>query len=277
MPHPRYTRRYLKEVHGLLSNASSLQQEGIIAWPADATCSEILALLMPCDAISMSQPLLLRVSAGNDWPFDPPSVEFLSNISHPYESLQGGFVGLWGNEWSPACTIEMVLVVIQAAVSEPHSKGHSDCCKPFLLCGNSLSKLCTPDEFMPMVVSRLMDAELNDHWFRTHARLKSLVNLVRCSGWKIFKKSTGRLNEFSLFMQALRSRRKFGCSSRVAPIAWKQIADDLLHLLEAQRFAQQWKFRFQHHKDLGRIHKIQPYIMTMIVSFLGILDSDFSV
>ena len=57
----------------------------------------------------------------NEYPFKPPKVKLLTQIFHPNIDDTGKIcVDILGDQWSPALTIQKVVLCLQALITTPH-------------------------------------------------------------------------------------------------------------------------------------------------------------
>ena len=65
-------------------------------------------------------PLNVIIIFPNVYPFNPPTVYFIPNIFHPNITGEGKLdLSLLKNEWSPACTLEKLLIEIKSLFYKP--------------------------------------------------------------------------------------------------------------------------------------------------------------
>jgi ubiquitin-conjugating enzyme E2 D/E len=63
----------------------------------------------------------LSIQYPEDYPYRPPEVKFLTKIYHPNVECDSGHIGLniLRQDWCPALTISVILVSVQAFLSDP--------------------------------------------------------------------------------------------------------------------------------------------------------------
>ena len=82
----------------------------------------------PVDTPYESGTFFLEIKIGEDYPYSPPKIRFVTKIWHPNISSQTGAICLdvLGKEWSPALTIRTALLSIQALLSLPEPDDPQD-------------------------------------------------------------------------------------------------------------------------------------------------------
>ncbi|KAM3417204.1 hypothetical protein BST61_g5464 [Cercospora zeina] len=82
------------------------------------------------------------IRLGNEYPFKPPHMRFITKIWHPNVSSQTGAICLdtLGSAWSPVLTLKSALISLQSLLSSPEPKDPQDAEVASML-------LTRPDEF----------------------------------------------------------------------------------------------------------------------------------
>ena len=63
----------------------------------------------------------LDIHLPTDYPFKPPSCKFTTRVYHPNINANGGIcISIFKTEWSPALTIEKVLISISSLLTDPN-------------------------------------------------------------------------------------------------------------------------------------------------------------
>jgi len=114
----RLTKEYKKmQKENVLDNVNvSLPDENnIFKWNA--------ILFGPNDSVYSGGLFKLSVEFTHEFPFKPPIIKFMTPIYHPNVNEEGSIcVDILKNKWSPALTIDKVLLSILSLMTDPNCK-----------------------------------------------------------------------------------------------------------------------------------------------------------
>jgi ubiquitin-conjugating enzyme E2 D len=80
-------------------------------------------IIGPSDSPFTGGMFKLEIHFPSDYPFKPPKVTFLTKVYHPNISSQGAIcLDILKDQWSPALTIQKVLLSICSLLTDPNPK-----------------------------------------------------------------------------------------------------------------------------------------------------------
>ena len=113
-------RRIQKELQELAKHPL----DHITAFPSDDNIRQWSAVIYvpeDQDSVYSGGTFHLDILFGNDYPFHPPKVTFITRIFHCNISRMGSIcIDLLKNQWSPAMTIQKVLLSIRSLMEDPN-------------------------------------------------------------------------------------------------------------------------------------------------------------
>jgi ubiquitin-conjugating enzyme E2 D/E len=93
--------------------AGPIREEDLFKWEA--------MIFGPEDTPYAGGCFKLLINFGNEYPFKPPIVQFVTKVYHPNINTAGGIcLDILKTQWSPALTISKVLLSICSLLSEPN-------------------------------------------------------------------------------------------------------------------------------------------------------------
>lgn len=112
------TKRLQKELKEFKTNPSSMGSADIVN---DNLYHWIGVLFGPSDTPYANGIFKIEFRIPEDYPFKPPKVRFITRIYHPNIDSNGNVcLDLLKNKWSPALTIERLIVSIASLLNEPN-------------------------------------------------------------------------------------------------------------------------------------------------------------
>lgn len=123
--------REMKRLEKELSDIKSMPKESTL-FTADAVNGDLshwrAKMTGPKETPYEGGTFFLEIHIGEDYPYSPPKIKFITKIWHPNISSQTGAICLdvLGKEWSPALTIRTALLSIQALLSLPEPDDPQD-------------------------------------------------------------------------------------------------------------------------------------------------------
>ena len=77
----------------------------------------------PNDTLYQNGRFMLSIKFGNEYPFVPPNIRFVTKILHPNISLDGEIcLDILKYNWSPALSLVKVILSIISLLSDPNTK-----------------------------------------------------------------------------------------------------------------------------------------------------------
>ncbi|GEQ70759.1 hypothetical protein JCM33374_g4438 [Metschnikowia sp. JCM 33374] len=114
----RFARRLLKE-HKAFQNSSL---PGVEMLP-ESNITQYYVAMTVNNSLYTDQKFLLSIKIGNEYPVEPPSVQFLPQENyvvpmHPHVYSNGHIcLNVLGKDWTPACGVESVVLSVQSMLS----------------------------------------------------------------------------------------------------------------------------------------------------------------
>ena len=96
-------------------SAGPVSKEDLYVWRA--------TLEVPAGSIYESGVFHLAITFSGNYPFIPPKIRFSSPVFHPNVDRDGNIrLDILGSQWSPALTMDKVLIGIVSMLDEPNPK-----------------------------------------------------------------------------------------------------------------------------------------------------------
>jgi len=249
----------------------------------------VLAVLINLRPGSDSEPVLMNIEFGRDYPYKPPTITFLSRVPHPLVAEDGSIdLNILGPEWTPAWTLTSLLVSLQSVLAEPAAPDYL-----FDGCIHNLQwatqEFEVPPQYAPIVFGILRKAiRLPDRgdsrsrgWF-SWRYLGALRHLLIRHPWV---QSTASLAEWHSFLSSLAHTSAQVCTRHPstdsqltqAKRLWIQEAESLLGLLrnleEPLRVMHLMRSLGRDFGQLQPIQRKQP-VWSAIQAFLSCVDDE---
>lgn len=98
--------------------------DGVSAFPEGETLFQWVATMVaPKDSPYNGVKFRLRLQFGDNYPFNPPKVTFITPIFHPNVSIQDGHICLdiLQDKWSAAYSVHTILLSLRSLLGDPNN------------------------------------------------------------------------------------------------------------------------------------------------------------
>lgn len=116
-------KRLLKEYKDILNNKKLADNQIYISLVDENDLTTWKATIIGADDTPYKGGVFnIEIKTVPQYPFKPPSVKFLTRIYHPNINQNGHIcIDILKNQWSPALTLDKVLLCIQTLMREPNA------------------------------------------------------------------------------------------------------------------------------------------------------------